>query len=198
MVGCGVALPIQLTKNMNTSEDRVLLLQRCGNGDSEALRTLYDDVAPQLFGMILRILPRRNLAEEVLQEVFLSIWRSAATYQPARSSPMTWLGTIARNRAVDIRRSLKAEPISGDPMTEFEETIAGEGNDPEQETALAVEGQRLDNCMQQLSPEQNRAIRLAFINGLSYPEIAQHIQSPLGTVKSWVRRGLQALKSCLE
>ncbi len=183
---------------MNTSEDRTLLLQRCGKGDSEALRTLYDDVAPQLFGMILRILPRRNLAEEVLQEVFLSIWRNAATYQPARSSPMTWLGTIARNRAVDMRRSLTAEPISSDPVTEFEDTIAAEGNDPEQETALAVETQRLDNCMQQLSPEQNRAIRLAFINGLSYPEIAQHIQSPLGTVKSWVRRGLQALKSCLE
>ena len=183
---------------MNTSEDRALLLQRCGNGDSAALRTLYDDVAPQLFGVILRILPRRNLAEEALQEVFLSIWRNAGTYQPSRGSPMTWLASIARNRALDMRRSLTAEPLSSDPVAAFEETIAAEGNNPEQETALAVEAQRLNNCMEQLTPEQNRAIRLAFINGLSYPEIAHHIQSPLGTVKSWVRRGLQALKACLE
>lgn len=183
---------------MNTSEDRVLLLRRCGKGDSAALRTLYDDVAPQLFAVILRILPKRDLAEEALQEAFLSIWRNAASYRPDRGAPMAWLATIARNRAFDLRRSLKAEPHAGDPMAAFEETIPAEGNNPEQETGLAVEAQRLDNCMRHLTPEQNRVIRLAFINGLSYPEIAQHIRSPLGTVKSWIRRGLQALKSCLE
>lgn len=183
---------------MNTSEDRALLLQRCGNGDSAALRTLYDQVAPQLFAVILRILPRRDLAEEALQEAFLSIWRHAARYRPERGSPMAWLASIARNRALDLRRSLKSQPLSSEPVAAFEETIAAEGNNPEQETGLAVEAQRLENCMQQLTAEQNRVIRLAFINGLSYPEIAHHIQSPLGTVKSWIRRGLQALKSCLE
>ena len=183
---------------MNTSEDRALLLQRCGTGDSAALRTLYDQVAPQLFAVILRILPRRDLAEEALQEAFLSIWRHAARYRPERGSPMAWLASIARNRALDLRRSLKSQPLSSEPVAAFEETIAAEGNNPEQETGLAVEAQRLENCMQQLTAEQNRVIRLAFINGLSYPEIAQHIQSPLGTVKSWIRRGLQALKSCLE
>ena len=183
---------------MNRFEDRGLLLQRCGTGDSAALRTLYDDVAPQLLAVILRILHRRDLAEEALQEVFLSIWRNAASYRPGRGSPMAWLASIARNRALDIRRSLTSEPLTDDSVAAFEETIAGDGNDPEQEAGLAMEGQRLDNCMRHLSPEQNRAIRLAFINGLSYPEIATHIQSPLGSVKSWVRRGLQALKSCLE
>jgi len=183
---------------MNRAEDRAELLQRCASGDSVALRTLYDDVAPQLLGVILRILHRRDLAEEALQEVFVSVWRNAANYRPGRGSPMAWLASIARNRALDVRRSLKSEPLASAPVTEFEETIAVEGNDPEQETGLAVDTQRLDNCMKQLSAEQGRAIRLAFINGLSYPEIAAHIQSPLGTVKSWVRRGLQALKSCLE
>ena len=183
---------------MNRVEDQAILLQRCGSGDSAALRTLYDEVAPHLLAVILRILHRRDLAEEALQEVFLSIWRNAASYRPGRGSPMAWLASIARNRALDVRRSLTAEPLSSEPMTQFEETIAGEGNDPERETGLAVESQRLDNCMRQLTPEQDRAIRLAFINGLSYPEIASHIQTPLGTVKSWIRRGLQALKSCLE
>lgn len=182
---------------MNRSEDRVLLLQRCSNGDSAALRTLYDDVAPQLLAVILRILHRRDLAEEALQEVFVSVWRNAGTYRPGRGSPMTWLATIARHRALDMRRSLSSEPMSGEPITAFEETIPAEGDDPEQQTGVAVETQRLENCMKHLSPEQNRAIRLAFINGLSYPEIATQIQSPLGTVKSWIRRGLQSLKNCL-
>jgi RNA polymerase sigma-70 factor, ECF subfamily len=187
-----------IDQDVNASEQRALLLQRCGNGDAAALRTLYDDVAPKLFAVILRILPRRDLAEEALQEVFLSVWRNAATYRAVRGSPMAWLASIARNRALDMRRSLTAEPLTSEPVTAFEETIAGEGNDPEQETGLAVEARRLDNCMRRLTAEQNQALRLAFTYGLSYPEIAQHIHSPLGTVKSWVRRGLQALKTCLE
>lgn len=180
-----------------TDEARSLLLQRCATGDAAALRTLYDQVAPQLFSVLLRILHRTDLAEEALQEVFMSVWRNASSYKPGRGSPMAWLSSIARYRALDVRRSLRADQYSGDLMQMVEETVAAEDTDLMEKTSLTADAQRLEKCMEHLTPQQNRAIRLAFVNGLTHEEIASQIGSPIGTIKSWVRRGLQALRSCL-
>lgn len=183
---------------MDTSDDhRVVLLQRCASGDSAALRTLYDLVAPQLFSVLLRILHRRDLAEEALQEVFMSVWRNASSYRPSRGSPMAWLTSIARYRALDVRRSIRGEQFSGDLMAVVEETVAAEDTDLLEKAGLSVDAQRLEDCMKRLTPQQDEAIRLAFIGGYTHEEVATRTGSPIGTIKSWVRRGLQALKSCL-
>lgn len=178
-------------------EARSALLQRCASGDSAALRTLYDQSAPQLFSVLLRILHRRDLAEEALQEVFMSVWRKASSYRPARGSPMAWMTSIARYRALDIRRSLKSDQFSGDLMPILEETVAAEDTDLVEKAGLSGDAQRLEECLQRLTPQQNQAIRLAFVGGFTHEEVAGRIGSPIGTIKSWVRRGLQALRSCL-
>lgn len=178
-------------------EARALLLQRCASGDSAALRTLYDGVAPQLFAVLLRILHRRDLAEEALQEVFMSVWRNASSYRPGRGSSMAWLSSIARYRALDIRRKLQGDRFSVEMTEMVEDTIAAPDTDLVDKADLSSGARRLEECMQTLSPQQAQAIRLAFLGGLTHEEVAVRIGSPVGTVKSWVRRGLQALKSCL-
>ena len=180
-----------------TDEARSQLLQRCAMGDTAALRTLYEEVAPQLFSVLLRILHRTDLAEEALQEVFMSVWRNASSYRPGRGSPMAWLTSIARYRALDVRRSLRPDQYSGGVMEAVAETVAAEDTDLLEKASLSADAQRLEKCMQGLTPQQDQAIRLAFVNGLTHEEIAVQIGSPVGTVKSWVRRGLQALRSCL-
>jgi len=181
-----------------TDEDRSLLLQRCAAGDASALHTLYDQVAPQLFSILLRILHRTDLAEEALQEVFMSVWRNASSYRPGRGSPMAWLTSIARYRALDVRRSLRPDQFSGGDLMEFaQETVAADDTDLVEKASLSADAQRLANCMERLTPQQDRVIRLAFSDGLTHEEIAVRIGSPVGTIKSWARRGLQALRQCL-
>lgn len=110
---------------------------------------------------------------------------------------MAWLTSIARYRALDVRRSIRGEQFSGDLMAIVEETVAAEDTDLLEKAGLSVEAQRLEECMKRLTPQQDQAIRLAFIGGFTHEEVATRTGSPIGTIKSWVRRGLQALKSCL-
>ncbi|MDY6947524.1 MAG: sigma-70 family RNA polymerase sigma factor [Pseudomonadota bacterium] len=177
-------------------ESLTSLLARSANGDSVALRTLYEQTSPHLFAVLLRILRRTDLAEEALQDVYVNIWRNAATYRTQRGRPMAWMTSIARYRALDIRRSLKREDLNQE-VTEVEETLAAENTDVLSQADLSMNSQRLAECMKLLSADQDRCIRLAFVNGLSHEEISRKLSSPMGTVKSWVRRGLQALKACL-
>ena len=182
---------------MDASDDPLIgLLSRSANGDSVALRTLYEQTAPQLFSVLLRILHRTDLAEEALQDVFVRIWRNASAYRTQRGRPMAWMISIARYRALDIRRSLKHEGFSQD-MAEVEDRLVAENTDVLLQADLSADAQRLAECMRLLSPDQDRCIRLAFLDGLSHEEISQKLSSPMGTVKSWVRRGLHALKGCL-
>jgi RNA polymerase sigma-70 factor, ECF subfamily len=174
----------------------VELISRSADGDSVALRTLYEQTSPQLFSVLLRILQRADLAEEALQEVFVSIWRRGAMFNAQRGRPMAWLIGIARNRAIDVRRQRRHE-YSSQELTEDEDTLVTEHADLSEEAGLSLDAQRLSDCMQHLSTQQDQCIRLAFLNGLSHEEIAQRLTSPLGSVKSWIRRGLRALKDCL-
>ena len=187
----------RLPDNPTSARDLlVAAVQRIASGDRAALQTAYRLTSAKLFGVCLRILHERAEAEDVLQEVYLTVWQKAAGFDPARASPMTWLITIARNKAIDrLRaggRSRRMEPIDdaaqiADPAPLAEDTLAqGEDN------------ARLKACLGGLAgPEQN-ALRGAFFDGNTYEELAARMNLPLGTIKSRIRRALQKLKACLE
>lgn len=165
-----------------------------GNEDRSAFATLYKLTSAKLFGICLRICGDRGAAEEVLSEVYLTIWRRAGAFEPGRASPISWLGTIARNRAIDWRRSSARRPAVG--LDQAPEAVDG---DPtvEEQLIRGEETQRLHLCLDQLDDKQRGAIRSAFFGGLTYAELADRDRVPLGTMKSWVRRGLMRLKDCL-
>ena len=177
------------------------LLHACAQGRQSAFQALYREVSPQLFAALVRILRRRDLAEEALQDALLSVWRNAGSYSADKGAPMAWMVSICRYRALDMLRREKRE-VSLD--TERAD-IDGDGQQvPEGEAvtdAVSVskaEERRLDECMGRLNDGQQRSIRLAYVDGCTHEEIAARTGSPVGTVKSWVRRGLESLKRCLE
>lgn len=181
------------------------LLSRVQLGDRDSFATLYRLTSAHLFAVVLRINRDRAQAEEVLQEVYVKVWRSAQGYDARLSLPLTWLASIARNGAIDSLRRRKAEPDTvsttlDDPDDEGRDMLsllASEDAGPLESLASAAEARRLGLCMQALSREQQQCLALAFYQGLSHAELAEHLVQPLGTVKSWVRRALTALKDCL-
>lgn len=174
----------------------VAALARVAGGDRSALQIVYQDTSAKLFGVCLRILNDRSEAEDVLQEVYVTVWRKAASFDPARASPITWLVAIARNRSIDRLRAA----LGGRRMEPIE---AAEGvSDPAPAAVDLVEAaqdsSRLDLCLEQLEARHAMAIRSAFLDGNTYDELAQRMRVPLGTMKSWIRRGLMKLRDCLE
>lgn len=189
------------------SEELARLLARVGLADRAAFAALYQRTSAQLLGVVLRIQRDRALAEDVLQEVFVNIWRAAGSFDPVRSQPMTWLASVARNRAIDSLRRRETQPV-------FESTSRGGGPDgdevdlldhvpsdtpgPQDLLGLMAQARAVKRCLGGLSGEQQQCIALAFYQGLSHAEVATHLRQPLGSVKSWVRRGLLSLKTCLQ
>ena len=188
------------------SEALAELLSRVALGDRQAFAALYRDTSAHLFGVILRIHPHRAQAEDLLQDVFISVWRAAQGFDALRSQPLTWLTSIARNRAIDSLRRRKSEIATvsthvpgddGEDEVDLTAHLAGDGPDPLQSLEQAAQAREVTQCLQQLSAEQQQCVALAFYQGLSHAEVAEHLLQPLGTVKSWVRRALLALKDCL-
>jgi RNA polymerase sigma-70 factor (ECF subfamily) len=176
--------------------DRIeVLLGRCALRDERALGELYGLVSSQLFGVLLRILKQRALAEEALQDVMVRVWQRAEQYVSYRGRAMAWLSSIARYRAIDLLRAQRVHTSIDDAP---QEALADTSSD----FAEATTSQRLRNalgdCLGRLNVEQQRCISLAYVDGYSQDQIATAIGSPLGTVKSWMRRGLASLKRCLE
>jgi RNA polymerase sigma-70 factor (ECF subfamily) len=171
-------------------------LLRVAAGDRAALRLVYRDTSAKLFGVVLRILNDRSEAEDVLQDVFVAVWRKAASFDPVRASPITWLVTIARNRAIDRLRARSA----GGRIAPID--AAGDVCDPAPAAAERVEQaqeqQRLARCLDELEPRHAAAIRAAYLDGAAYEDLARRMSVPLGTMKSWIRRGLLKLRACLE
>jgi len=177
-------------------QDLEQLIARSASGDRAAFARLYEASAAKLYGVALRILRREDWAEEVLQECYVSIWAHARDYRPVMAAPMTWMTSIVRNRCLDwLRRpALEVNDPEGAIAEGAESPVPG----PLARLESAKEAQALVRCLGQLEGKQRQAIALAFYDGLSHSELAGRLREPLGTVKTWVRRGLLRLKSCLE
>ena len=184
------------------------LLARTGVGDRAAFATLYRRTSAHLLAVVLRIHRDRAQAEDIVQEIYVNVWRAAGSFNAAQSQPLTWLTSIARNRAIDGARRRQTQPLlhsnlSGDAEAENDEVdaydhVADESDGPLALLSRASDARSLEHCMRGLSAPQRHSVALAFYDGLSHAEVAQHLRQPLGTVKSWLRRALAALKACLE
>ncbi|MBX2804399.1 MAG: sigma-70 family RNA polymerase sigma factor [Hyphomicrobiales bacterium] len=174
-----------------------LLLKLVASGDQGAMSEVYKATSGRLYALLTQMLPTHGDADEVLQEAYLTVWRRAQTFAPGQGSPMTWLITITRNKAIDRLRSEKHARRTGtlDELTE----------EPVDDTPSALnlietgeEHHRLHHCLDQLEDRQRDAIRTAFFSGITYQQLSERASVPLGTMKSWIRRGLISLKACLE
>ena len=190
------------------SLDLSRLLAQSSLGDRAAFATLYERTSSHLLAVVLRINRDRAQAEDILQEVYVNVWRAAASFDAAQSQPLTWLTSIARNRAIDSLRRISTRPqlrtfapATGGADREDEsvyDTVADEAPGPLDLLSRAGEARSLATCMEKLSALQRQSVALAFYQGLSHAEVAEQLRQPLGTVKSWVRRALMTLKGCLE
>jgi len=183
--------------DLNTNRSLIAAaLGRIPDGDRAALQTVYRLTSAKLFGVCLRILGERGEAEDVLQEVYVTVWRKAADFDASRASPMTWLIAIARNRAIDrlrsTRQSRNMDPI--DAATEIADATAGADSAIES----VQEHARLHSCLDGLASHERAALRGAFFDGNTYEDLAARMKVPLGTMKSWIRRAMIKLKACLE
>ncbi len=166
------------------------LLQHCAARDSAAFRTLYDKTSPILFARLLRMLRRRSVAEEALQEVYVRIWERAGQYEAGRGRALAWMVTIARYCAIDLMRRERMTLVGDDAIAEVADENAAE-------PGAFDKPNNFDDCIGQLSENTRRCLTLAFVEGRSHDEIARITTNPLGSVKSWIRRGLLSLKECL-
>ena len=186
------------------SRDLSQLLARAGMGDRAAFAALYAKSSPHLFAVILRICRDRGQAEDILQEVYVNVWRAASAFDAAQSQPLTWLTSIARNRAIDGLRRAQAQPQlqtatgADDEDSDVYDQTADDRPGPLDLLSQASDARALSQCLQDLTSPQRQSVALAFYDGLSHAEVADKMGQPLGTVKSWVRRALLALKACLE
>ena len=182
-----------------TNEDLARLLAQVALRDRRAFEQVYQATCAHLLGVAFRILNQRERAEEVLQEAFMNVWHNAAGFNAAVASPMTWLINIVRNKAIDMLRSGKTERASTVALDdEAYEIAADDAQQPQQLLDESLAKLKIDACMAELGASQRQALALAYYRGMVHTEIAAALNAPLGTVKAWVRRGLDKLKGCLE
>lgn len=172
----------------------VQLLGRIESADQPALRALYDRTSAKLYGICLRVLGNEADAQDVLQDVYVTVWRKAAQYDAAKAGPITWLATLARNRAIDRVRSRRAPTVDLEKAND----IADEGQSALDVIEQAEDSTRLAACLDELEERARLVIKSAFFDGKTYVELAERESVPLGTMKSWIRRGLLRLRGCLE
>ena len=171
-------------------EQHLALLGAIAQGDKKAFSVLYQNTSKQLYAVSLKMLARKELAEEALQEAYVRIWHNASEYRVGKGTVLTWMISIVRYRALDVLRYNKIRKEDElDEKENFDIDVPEQMADSEQLL--------LDKCLQQLDMQQRQAIYLAYFNGCSHQEVVKHLNNPLGTIKSWIRRGLTSLQSCL-
>jgi RNA polymerase sigma-70 factor, ECF subfamily len=182
------------------SEELRALLSRVALGNQRAFTDLYRQAGAHLYAVALRIVRNGPLAEEVLQEAFVSVWHHAGTYDAAKSQPLTWLTSIVRNRCLDQLRKREIDTVTlvGGDDAAAEWDLPSDGPTPIELLLAGADARALRDCVDSLDGGPKQAIALAFFQGLSHGELAAHLREPLGTVKSWVRRGLEKLRRCLD
>jgi len=181
----------------NAARERLkAAMARLADGDSAALEEIYQATRVKLFGICLRILGDTKEAEDALQDVYINLWQKADRYDPERASPISWLATFARNRAIDRLRTGK---VRGGAVP-VEEALPLPDNNPLADALMvdAEQSAQIHKCIQGLDERTRDHIRSAFFDGFTYAELATRADVPLGTMKSWIRRGLQKLRACLE
>lgn len=175
------------------------LLDRVAARDEAALKLLYGLTSSRMNGLALRIVGNKEWAEDVLQESFLGIWRSAGSYRDSLSPPLAWMGMLVRSRALDFLRRRRAERLHLNvPIEDMDELLA-EKNVPEpmQSAEASEQAAVLHQCMQRLEPPQREVVSMAYLKDFSHSELAVSLKLPLGTVKTWVRRSLEQLRKCM-
>lgn len=170
------------------------LVGEVARGDRGAFSALYERTSAKLYGICLRLLGSEAEAQEVLQEVYLTVWQKAGRFDPEKASPITWLAVLARNRAID---RLRRRPFGADGLDAAAD-VADDSPSAFELVGKADDAARLANCLEEIEERTRAMIRAAFLEGATYPELAEREGVPLGTMKSWIRRGLQRLRGCLE
>ena len=177
----------------------ISLLDRVAIADESALRELYDLTSSKLYGVAVRVVSNRDWAEDVLQEAFLNIWRIAADYKATLSPPMAWMALVVRSRGLDFLR--RRTTGRADTMQELDDvisdTVAGDSPNPLDTTLASQQARALHDCLSQLEHKQREVVSLAYLRDLSHGELAEQLKLPLGTVKTWIRRGLEQLRGCM-
>lgn len=176
------------------------LLDRVATRDAAALQRLYQRTAARLHGLALRVVRQPEWAEDVLQEAFLTIWRAAPDYRASLSPPMAWMGLIVRSRALDLLRRQRAEGAGRTDAfdDDMADALPAHGPGPQELADASEQAWLLHQCLQQLEPPQREALSLAYLREMSHSELAERLAQPLGTVKTWIRRGLDKLRACME
>lgn len=170
------------------------LIARVTLDDRSALSELYDLTQAKLFAVSLRVLGERQAAEDAMHDTYVKIWKNADRYQVTGHSPMTWLITIARNTAIDRLRARRSHADVG----AYSETLGSSAPTPEQSTLVASDAKRIVECLDTLPSDRRAAITGAYLDGRTYAELADAAKVPLNTMRTWLRRGLSALKECME
>jgi RNA polymerase sigma-70 factor (ECF subfamily) len=179
---------------MLTPAELVWLLAAVAKGDQAAFERLYAATRAKLFGVVLRILRRHDLADEVMQETYLKVWRNAGGFDPRLSTPITWMVAIARNQAIDLVRKRSEASIEEEPEAM---DVAAESLDPLARRELTEELTRLLACVGRLDPERQRLVLLAYYDGWSRDQLAVKLDKPVNTIKTWLRRSLMEIRECL-
>ena len=183
----------------NHDAQLIALLDRIGQQDEAALKALYDQCAPKLLGLALRVVRQREWAEDVLQEAFLTVWRSAGDYRASLSPPLAWLGLIVRSRGLDLlrRRAADRSHLTQELDDVLADTLEGDTPNPMDTAQASEQAWALHQCLGRLESKQREVVSLAYVRDLSHSELAEQLRLPLGTVKTWIRRGLDQLRLCM-
>lgn len=172
-------------------------LAACARGEQAALRRIYDRDGRRLLGVALRIVRHRQVAEDVLHDAFLNIWTRAASFDPARGAGRGWIYSVVRNQALSLARSGEREIGVDEETLDDLAHDAAQGAGMDDAIALRQDLGRLHDCLVGLDAPKRNSILYAYLDGCSHSEIAERLQSPLGSVKAWIKRGLSALRECM-
>ncbi len=179
---------------MTTAAELTRYLAAIADGDRAAFEALYAATRAKLYGVVLRILKRHDLSDEVIQETYLKIWGSAGSFNPSVASPITWMVTIARNKAIDLVRKRSEASIEEEPQAM---DIAADLPNPLAAREMGEDLQRLMVCVDRLDADRRTMVLLAYYNGLSREQLAAKFDKPVNTIKTWLRRSLIEIRECL-
>jgi RNA polymerase sigma-70 factor (ECF subfamily) len=195
----GKPVPHNARMSAQPDDQLMALIDRIAQRDEAALKALYDLTSSKLYGLSMRVIGKAEWAEDALQETFLQIWRSAGDYRASLSPPMAWLGLIVRSRSLDYlrRRSAERTHLTDEIDDVMSDTMEGDSPNPMDTTLASQQAWALHQCLGKLENRQREVVSLAYLRDLSHSELAEQLSLPLGTVKTWIRRGLDQLRTCM-